>query len=390
MKTVSFPRGAVLLVHGDTNREYFFIVRKGKLAVKSDRDFQEVVLNNFLPGQSFGIVSAYTDGKVLGTVSAVEPSEVLIVPISGIISFFSAHRDLFIKLVSRYAIELRSLSKSIFEKLGYSIQETPEKLMEQAKACIEDSQNNHAARIIHSLSAWRDREPELFSEELNQFIEDNKNLEFNSPEHSPSGTVMSFSKGEHIFIEGEKGTEFFLIKKGAAKIWCQHNGKEIILALLTDSSIFGEMAVLEDKARMANATVISEHAEIICFSDNSLFEGLGGKLLEKILQSLSLRIWKTHKFLAALEHKSIFMKFMSYIHSLLEYQSIQSGEPLEKKTKYSVPFAVDDICNLLHLDTTQQDIVEFKENIVIDGEGFTVDSEIFKNFFSRAKTRHKN
>ena len=390
MKTVNFPRGTVLLVHGDTNREYFFIVRKGKLAVKSDRDFQEVILTNFLPGQSFGIVSAYTDGKVLGTVSAVEDSEVLIVPIAGITAFFSAHRDLFIKIVMRYAIELRSLSKSIFEKVGYAVQDIPENLMHQAKVCLEKGEKNLAARLVHSLKEWKNRDPDAFGSELISFIDENKDLAFDEGEKPASGAVLKLTKGENIFIEGEKGSDFYIMKTGIVKIWCQHKQDEITLALLSEPSIFGEMAVLEDKARMANATVLSEEAEIICFSEDSLQQSIGGSLLEKILQSLSLRIWKTHRMLAALEHNAVFMKFMSYLYSLVEYNSIQSGEDIEKMDLYEIPFSVPDICNLLNIDSSLPDIIEFSSEIKVNDTGFSIKSEPFKNYLSRAKTRHKS
>jgi CRP/FNR family transcriptional regulator, cyclic AMP receptor protein len=390
MKTVNFPRGTVLLVHGDTNREYFFIVRRGKLAVKSDRDFQEVVLTTFLPGQSFGLVSAYTDGKVLGTVSAVEDSEVLIVPIAGITAFFSAHRDLFIKLVMRYAIELRSLSKSIFEKVGYAVQDIPENLMHQAKVCLEKGEKSLAGRLIHSLKDWKARDPDAFGTELITFIEENESLEFSEIAQPTSGAVLNLKKGENIFIEGEKGSDFYIMKTGIVKIWCQHKQDEITLALLSEPSIFGEMAVLEDKARMANATVLSDESEIICFSEESLQQNIGGALLEKILQSLSLRIWKTHKMLAALEHNGVFMKFMSYLYSLVEYNAIQSGEDIEKMDMYEIPFSVQDICNLLNLDPSLPDIIEFLSDTKVNETGFSIKSEPFKNYFSRAKTRHKS
>jgi CRP/FNR family transcriptional regulator len=52
-------------------------------------------------------------------------------------------------------------------------------------------------------------------------------------------------KGTILFLEGDEGEEFFLIRSGSVKIYRIDDTKEIILALFRDGDYFGEMAMMQ-------------------------------------------------------------------------------------------------------------------------------------------------
>jgi CRP-like cAMP-binding protein len=57
-----------------------------------------------------------------------------------------------------------------------------------------------------------------------------------------------------LFQEGDPPTSFFMVRNGGVEIFTQNrHGKKVILALLESGNIFGEIGLLLDKPRMANA-----------------------------------------------------------------------------------------------------------------------------------------
>ena len=57
-----------------------------------------------------------------------------------------------------------------------------------------------------------------------------------------------------LFKEGDPPTSFFMVRNGGVEIFTQNpHGEKVILALLQGGNIFGEIGLLYDKPRMANA-----------------------------------------------------------------------------------------------------------------------------------------
>ncbi len=67
-----------------------------------------------------------------------------------------------------------------------------------------------------------------------------------------------FPSGHAIFREGDDSREAYRIVSGRVDITIGTGGKRILLASLTRGDIFGEMALIEDKARSATATAQGE------------------------------------------------------------------------------------------------------------------------------------
>ncbi|MBV9496817.1 MAG: cyclic nucleotide-binding domain-containing protein [Acidobacteria bacterium] len=67
-------------------------------------------------------------------------------------------------------------------------------------------------------------------------------------------STASYAAGERIFSQGELGTEMFIILEGEVEIIKHIAGESHILSHLEKGDFFGEMAVLENVARSADAT----------------------------------------------------------------------------------------------------------------------------------------
>jgi ATP-binding cassette subfamily B protein len=67
-----------------------------------------------------------------------------------------------------------------------------------------------------------------------------------------------FSKGEVIFREGDEGDCLYFVRSGEVKISHDVNGEDKLLTYCGEGDYFGELALIEDRARAATVTAMSE------------------------------------------------------------------------------------------------------------------------------------
>lgn len=67
----------------------------------------------------------------------------------------------------------------------------------------------------------------------------------------------TYSKGQLIIEEGSVGDCAFIIDKGTVEIFVLRNGEKIVLGILSDGDIFGEMALINGDLRSANAQALA-------------------------------------------------------------------------------------------------------------------------------------
>ena len=79
-------------------------------------------------------------------------------------------------------------------------------------------------------------------------------------------SVRDYPKGSMIILEEEFGDIVFIVMNGTVKITrVNDEGREVILAMLGEYEIFGEMAILDGEARSANA-LAQEDCKLIAIS----------------------------------------------------------------------------------------------------------------------------
>ncbi|HEX5889900.1 MAG TPA: DUF1003 domain-containing protein [Pyrinomonadaceae bacterium] len=70
---------------------------------------------------------------------------------------------------------------------------------------------------------------------------------------------VTFSAGETIFLENDKGDALYVVDSGTVRIWVlDEDANPVTLAELKTGDFFGELAVLDRGPRSSNATAISD------------------------------------------------------------------------------------------------------------------------------------
>ena len=71
--------------------------------------------------------------------------------------------------------------------------------------------------------------------------------------------TRSFNRDSVIILAEEEGDALFIIKKGQVKVSIvSEDGREVILSLLGDGAVFGELSLLDGKPRSANVIAIED------------------------------------------------------------------------------------------------------------------------------------
>ena len=65
-----------------------------------------------------------------------------------------------------------------------------------------------------------------------------------------------FQMGEIIFKEGDEGSRAYVVQAGEVEISKIMDGKKVVLGVVGPGGIFGEMALIDDAPRMANAVAL--------------------------------------------------------------------------------------------------------------------------------------
>jgi CRP/FNR family cyclic AMP-dependent transcriptional regulator len=84
---------------------------------------------------------------------------------------------------------------------------------------------------------------------------------------------QTFKPGSKIFKEGEVGTMAYVVQEGEVEIVKVIDGKETVLGKIGQGGIFGEMALIDEKQRMASARA-SRGTTIICVTKTMFDEKL--------------------------------------------------------------------------------------------------------------------
>ncbi len=75
----------------------------------------------------------------------------------------------------------------------------------------------------------------------------------------PSGEIKVWSKGSQVLCEGDSGEIVYFILSGRAKVTLYgEEGREIVLAVLEQGEMFGEMSIIDDKPRSANVEAVRD------------------------------------------------------------------------------------------------------------------------------------
>jgi CRP/FNR family cyclic AMP-dependent transcriptional regulator len=130
----------------------------------------------------------------------------------------------------------------------------------------------------------------------------------------------SIRKGDFLFHRGDEGTALYIIFKGLIKIAVSSNrGDEVTLAMLADDDFFGEMALLDDLPRSADAVALEDtQLYVLNRADFLSFLIQNEHAVRAIIQVLSLRLRRTDDMVAEVCFLNVSARLAKRLVALVE------------------------------------------------------------------------
>ncbi len=292
-----YSAGAFIYLDGKINPGDFFIVKSGQV---------KIIRTNKILGDSedikgigyiFGIIQSITGITEEETVQALSDCEIFQLKKDEISLLYSNHPSVILKIISEYSEILRKLDKDlVMYDIFLTSGNRSERVCEIAEKYIAIGQPDKASRLLNSFILEPDVDSQCVSM-AKSMLNKVPGIPFELYNVDNIIQHKRINKGTIIFTEYELGNSMFIIKKGKVKITKLKNDKEILLAVIGEGQIFGEMSIFNDKPRNATAYAV-ENTDLMIVDEKGL-RNLPPSIFVKTLELLTKRIWFVQQQLMA-------------------------------------------------------------------------------------------
>jgi CRP-like cAMP-binding protein len=213
----------------------------------------------------------------------------------------------------------------------------------------------------------------------------------NSPDKK---NERAYPAGAIIFAEGEQGNDLYIIKKGSVKISKIANNKEVVLAVLRQGDIFGEMALLEDD-KFRSATAEANEDCTVLAVDRASFEELirtSPEMVARMTTVLAERMWLKYRRLSNL----MIDDPLGRIYDAMLIRLIKERVPLDTNQPYHFDFGFRELAEMARIPESEhkelmRKLLLTKRITIKENEIFLNDSsEIFRHaeYYRRSNKIH--
>lgn len=157
--------------------------------------------------------------------------------------------------------------------------------------------------------------------------------------------VERYEANDVIFRKGDPGQSMMMVVDGRIKISASDaDGKEVVLAILEKGELLGEMAILEEKARSADATAL-EPSELVVLHKRDFIPFLerNSKVCIKLLTIMSHRLRRTSE----LVEDRAFLSFRSRLAKALLDLAATGGHEVPEGVRIEFTISQKDFGALL-------------------------------------------
>ena len=350
---VRYVKGAYLVIEGKQMADHFFIIQQGNVKVFNTAGGSG--RNQMLgPGDFFGVISAMSSRNQIETAQALSDVVLIKVARAQYVVLIQKNAPLAIKIIKQFSGQLRDLNQTLAKlTLNNTAKDDPSHLFNVAEYYFS---HDHPEQAIYSYSKYIKHCPngenvETAIERLAELASHVGNLKtsFGTNEFN-----RTYPKDNMIFTEGEPGSEFFIIQRGSVKISKIVDNKELLLAVLKEGDVFGEMALLENKPRVASAMAFEECTLMVVNKAN--FEHVINNqphFIAKVTTVLAERIWLIYKQLA----NTGIIDPMGRVYDALLIQLEKDRVPLNSPASHTFSFGPGELYNMVGLPDVLGDLL---------------------------------
>ncbi len=344
-----FKAGAYVYIEGDEDSDEIFIVEKGEVELKSVNEQVKKYKSIINAGEVFGFTSSLCRRPRMESALARRDSAVIAIKREKFINLVQSNPPVAFKIINYFAEELRMYNEMMFhlEAEEQSIEMPSDELrfFDMGEYYYAKGDLSYAFYIFSKFVRQYPRsENASRAAEILSSIEKTENRLVAEP--IAKGVYKVYSDRQMIFSEYETGEELYIIKEGKVKIVKISNKQEILLSVLKEGDIFGELAIVSNKPRNATAiawgvtTLLPIRKETL----TTVLEKSPG-IINRIFMAISQRIWFTFIRLEA----RLYLKPLTRIYAFLENKLLEERISLKDTQPATFTFGIDELFRMTGL-----------------------------------------
>lgn len=344
-----FKKGSYIFIEGDENSHSVFLVKKGRVTHICRSPILSRALNDAGEGDFFGFISAFSGRPHLSSAMAVEDTVAVEIESGDLLRMLRDKPQIAMKIMHSYSHTLQQYDNvlmdikpiSLLYPQSLSLYNLGEYYMQKGETLIADYIFNRYMQLFPDSENITDVE---------KLIDENEGTPgFLSFTENGKGELL-YRENSVIFCEHEPGDSLYLIEEGRVKIIKQNKERDMLLAVLGEGDIFGELALLTSSPR--SATALSFGGVRVTPVDMERFSGLitiSPELVKRIITSISQRLWFNHIRLSIMSYRNPVTRLFAF----LEGKLMEDGVSLTRKTPHQFQFGLDELISMNELSTEQ-------------------------------------
>jgi len=342
---VNFNKDSYIVVEGKANADRFFIIHKGKVKISKEVEVVEEEGGNILgPGDFFGVVSSMSSHSHIETARAVTDVVLISVQKEQYGELIQRNTPVAMKIILQFSKRLRYLDEALSRlTLKNTAEADPSHLFTVAEHYIRQSQYNQAYYAYAKYIKYCPQGENVITakERMAKIAIYVKGIKM---EFGPDEFNRIYQKNSMVFAEGEPGNELFIIQKGSVTIAKIVDENEVLLAVLKQGDIFGEMALLEAKPRNASA-VAYEECQLLAVNRANFQKMISSQpqLIARLTTLLADRIWFIYKHLA----NSLITDTLGRMYDALLIQLEKNRITFNPYASYTFDFGPRELANMV-------------------------------------------
>ncbi len=324
-KVENYVANSFITVEGKKNSNNFYIVRSGKVKVAKENPLVGEEPSRFCgPGDFFGVISCMSGHARTETAVAMTNVSLISVEKEQFGILIQKNPAVAMKIIRFFSRKLRDYDNAI-TRLTFknTVEEDPSHLFNIAEYYFKQRALNHAMYAYQRFLQYCPNDPNR--DTAMQKLKAMK-APYKVPENPQLNSLTrSFKDNTMIFCENEPGNELYIIQSGKVKI-TKIVDEEVLLAVLKQGDIFGEMSLLDNRPRSASAITFGDVT--ILAINKSNFEGMvqaQPQLATRLIQLLSERLWIAYRQLENLMINEPLGRIYDTLLIQVEKQKIKIG-----------------------------------------------------------------
>jgi CRP-like cAMP-binding protein len=376
---VNYKKDAYIIVEGKQNADCFFIIQQGKVKITKEAMMPGEMDETLGPGDFFGVISTMSSHSHIETAQALADAVLICVRQNQYVGLIQKNAQVAIKIILQFSKRLRYLNETLARlTLKNTADDGPSHLYSVAEYYLSQKQYSQAM-YVYGQYVKHCPNGEKAAAAAEKFAKLSNRIE--QTKFAANEVNRTYTKNTILFAEGEPGDELFIIQKGSIKITKIVDNKEVLLAMLKQGDILGEMALLEGKPRAASAVAYEDCDVMVVNKANfELMIKNQPQIIARITTLLADRIWLIYKQLA----NTMIDNPIGRMYDALFIQLEKNRVPLDGKDPYTFDFGQLELFKMVGIPEKKGNVLlaqmmeDKKLHIMDDKIQTTSVEEIFK------------